>query len=58
MFKYHQAYDAKHFYVFSIDLVEFAIYWYMNIVCEIWDTTKFGPGWDSNSQPSDLWANH
>ena len=22
---------------------------------QIWDTTEFGPGWDSNSQPSDLW---
>ena len=21
-------------------------------------TTEFGPGWDSNSQASDLWANH
>ena len=20
-------------------------------------TTEFGPGWDLNSQPSDLWAN-
>ena len=28
------------------------------IFCEIWVTTEFGPGWDSNSQPSDLWANH
>ena len=25
--------------------------------CEIWDTTEFGPGWDSNTQPADLWAN-
>ena len=23
---------------------------------QIWDTTECGPGWDSNSQPSDLWA--
>ena len=26
----------------------------ISIFCEIWDTTEFGPGWDSNSQPSDL----
>ena len=24
---------------------------------QIWDTTEFCPRWDSNSQPSDLWAN-
>ena len=30
----------------------------MCIFCEIWDTNEFGPGWDSNPQPSDLWANH
>ena len=28
-----------------------------NIFFKIWDTTEFCPGWDSNSQPSDLWAN-
>ena len=28
------------------------------IFCDIADTTEFGPGWDWESQPSDLWANH
>ena len=28
------------------------------IFCELSLVTEFGPGWDSNSQPSDLWANH
>ena len=27
------------------------------IFFQIWDTTEFGPGWDSNTQHSDLWAN-
>ena len=28
------------------------------IFFEIWDTSEFGPRWDSNSKPSGLWDNH
>ena len=26
--------------------------WFIFIFCEIWDITKFGPGWDSNPHPT------
>ena len=30
----------------------------ISVFCEIGDATEFGTGWDSNSQPSDLWVYH
>ena len=38
--------------------VEMVSNFYLAFRCfQISDTTEFVPGWDSNSHPSDLWAN-
>ena len=40
----------------SENMFNFIVPTLIHIFLKIWDTTEVGPGWDSNSQPSNLWA--